>query len=898
MLQRPLNRILKLLFVVICLCSILESKATHIVGGEIFYEAMPNNNYLITLIVYRDCGPANVNQTDFDQSASVGIFSTTSGNLYDNFQIQLIESNVSEVPIVLENPCFVLPPDLCVEQAIYQTTVNLPETPGGFTIVYQRCCRNPSIVNLDFPDDTGITVATEIPGTNTTPNPNSSASFNNFPPVALCVGAEFFFDHSATDADGDSLVYEFCSPMHGASPDNPAPQPPNNPPYTFVNWANTYNSSYQIASNPSFQIDSDTGYITGTPTQIGQYVIGICVSEYRDGVLINSSNRDFQFNVTLCDPNIIASIPEQTNFCDGLNVQFESESTNASFFHWDFGVAGIDSDTSNVANPFFIYPDQGVYEIMLIANPGWPCADTAISSYSAIPIITPVISLGEYECVNNLDHYSFNVAANASNNAQYTWDFGPGSNPQTSTSENPTDIVLNSEVALNTVSVTVIDNGCEESDDLDVVNEPDPVAGIVPQESFCDGYTYTFEHNSTNAETYFWNFNTPINGDISTIESPTFTFPDSGWYNITLIASAEMTCPDTANMWFEIYALLDPSFEELAPQCLSTNSFDFISLGVTSDEAIINWDFGPLASSASSNVPNPQNISYPIADTYPVTLTISENGCVRTYSDFVWVAEDPSITTELENTSGCPDLYVNFNANGLSETQLFYEWNFGDGSTSNSANPMHIYSYPGVYDITVTAYTVNGCIATLTQQFNDAVTVNSSPTPGFYVTPDIIDILNPFMSVVDTSYNSVSCYYYMSDGGSSEECDFNYTWTEAGTQTITQYVVNEFGCASSRTVNVIIDGYVFFAPNTFTPNGDDNNDFWRPKMTGIDEYHCAIYDRWGSLIFESYDQTEAWTGDVRGGEYFAQDGIYQYRIEVKDQLGLSHSFNGFINILR
>jgi len=125
------NNIIKFLVVVIWLFSTMETKATHIVGGEIFYESLPNNNYLITLIVYRDCGPANVNQTDFDQSASVGIFSTTSGNLYDNFLIQLIESNVSEVPIVLENPCFVLPPDLCVEQAIYQTTVNLPMTPGG-----------------------------------------------------------------------------------------------------------------------------------------------------------------------------------------------------------------------------------------------------------------------------------------------------------------------------------------------------------------------------------------------------------------------------------------------------------------------------------------------------------------------------------------------------------------------------------------------------------------------------------------------------------------------------------------------------------------------------------------------------------------------------------------------
>ena len=86
-----LNSIIKFLVAVIWLFPAMEIQATHIVGGEIFYESLPNNNYLITLIVYRDCGPANVNQTDFDQSASVGIFSTTSGNLYDNFLIQLIE---------------------------------------------------------------------------------------------------------------------------------------------------------------------------------------------------------------------------------------------------------------------------------------------------------------------------------------------------------------------------------------------------------------------------------------------------------------------------------------------------------------------------------------------------------------------------------------------------------------------------------------------------------------------------------------------------------------------------------------------------------------------------------------------------------------------------------------
>ncbi|MFZ4785304.1 MAG: PKD domain-containing protein, partial [Flavobacteriales bacterium] len=864
-----------------------EMGATHIVGGEIYYSHLGNNNYQITLYVYRDCGPTNVNGTYFDQTASIGVFTSSDGFLYEELSVDLVESNVDVVPIELENPCFVLPPDLCVQRARYVTTVNLPANPGGYTLVYQRCCRNPSIINLNFPDDTGTSMVTEIPGTDLLNGTNSSARFVNFPPVALCANAEFFFDHGATDPDGDSLVYEFCTPYNGASPDIPAPQPPDNPPYVNVSWANGFSSGYQITSNPAFQIDPQTGYITGTATQVGQYVIGICVSEYRNGVLVNQSNRDFQFNVTICDPNIIASIPEQTNFCDGLSIQFENTSTNGSFYHWDFGVLNIDSDTSNVANPFFTYPAEGTYNIMLIANPGWPCADTAITTYTALPVIQPIIGLGEYACVNNEDRYSFAVDANVSNAAVYSWNFGPGASPATSNLASPTNIQLNPENLTNTVTVTITDNNCEETDELVVDNPPDPVASIVAQESFCAGYTYTFEQNSTNATDFYWNFNTPINGDQSLLASPTFTFPDSGWYNITLIASAPFTCPDTTNMLFEIYELLAPSFEEQAPQCLSVNSFDFEAIGITSSEAIVEWSFGPNASMATSNSMNPQNISFDSPDYYFVTLTVSENGCVREYVDDVWVAADPTIAAEINNVEGCPDLYAQFEANGTSETQLFYTWNFGDGSTATSANPSHIYTLPGYYDVTVTAYTVNGCIASLTQQFPNAVYVFDIPQAGFTVDITNLDILNPEISVTDTSAYSISCNYYMSDGGFSDQCDFTYVWNEAGNQSITQFVMNEFGCYDMYEVRLVINGFLFFAPNSFTPNNDGMNDFWIPEMTGIGDYHCRIYNRWGALIFETFDPTEKWLGNTRSSDYFVPDGVYHYHIEANDLLGLS-----------
>ena len=66
-----------------------------------------------------------------------------------------------------------------------------------------------------------------------------------------------------------------------------------------------------IASDPQIAIDSNTGLITGMPNLPGQYAFAVCVSEYRDGVFLGSHQREFQFNVTFCDPNIEATIEDQ-----------------------------------------------------------------------------------------------------------------------------------------------------------------------------------------------------------------------------------------------------------------------------------------------------------------------------------------------------------------------------------------------------------------------------------------------------------------------------------------------------------------------------------------------------------------------------------------------------------
>ena len=296
-----------------------------------YYVDLGNGSYEIILKVYRECGPANTQGTDFDDIITLGVFSTASNQLINDYDVSLNINTVQNVPVIMTNPCGIPPSDLCIEEATYSLNVNLPENTGGYTVCWQRCCRNPTISNLDnvFGDFPGMTSTVTIPGTNQiSPVINNSPIFQEFPPVAICANFEFFFDHSATDDDGDELIYSFCAPFDGADGNNPAPNPPSNPPYNPVPYANGFSADYPITSDPAFQIDPVTGMISGTPTMPGQYAMGICCEEYRDGVYLGRVLRDFQFNVVMCDANIVSAVtpqqPEQ--LCIGETLTFENNS--------------------------------------------------------------------------------------------------------------------------------------------------------------------------------------------------------------------------------------------------------------------------------------------------------------------------------------------------------------------------------------------------------------------------------------------------------------------------------------------------------------------------------------------------------------------------------------------
>ncbi len=444
-----------------------SAKASHIIGGELYYVYLGGDQYEVTLTLYRECSAS----TDFDLTGRLTVFDAN-GIPIDLYEIPY--TGRIPIPVELDSPCLTLPPEVCIEMTSYTTIMDLPAIGGGYHISFQRCCRQPNAVNIMNPTDIGITVTIQIPDQEFAAN--SSARFNALPPVGLCLNEDMTFDHSATDPDGDSLVYSLTTPYIGGSLGNAYPFQSDPPPYVPVPWETDYSESYQMDSSPPLSIDPVTGLLTVHPTLVGNYVIGVSVKEYRNGQLLLESIRDFLFSVVPCDATVEAAIAPQTQFCTGeLTIPFQNNSIGGQELIWDFGVPDLSSDVSTEEQPIFTYPDYGTYTISLIVNPGAVCADTAIVTYALYPTPTPYFDLPDTTC-GPLETV-LTAEGMTIPNSTVAWYLGWGDPSFAST---PQVEVTFPTLGVQPVTLTITEYGCTGFYDGSITAHPQPDAYFWP----------------------------------------------------------------------------------------------------------------------------------------------------------------------------------------------------------------------------------------------------------------------------------------------------------------------------------------------------------------------------------------------------------------------------------
>jgi gliding motility-associated-like protein len=102
-------------------------------------------------------------------------------------------------------------------------------------------------------------------------------------------------------------------------------------------------------------------------------------------------------------------------------------------------------------------------------------------------------------------------------------------------------------------------------------------------------------------------------------------------------------------------------------------------------------------------------------------------------------------------------------------------------------------------------------------------------------------------------------------------------------------VEGQGGCMDSECYTVVVSSEsIIFVPNSFTPDADGTNDVFAPIIAGLTSdyrYSFRVYDRWGDVIFETNDPYEVWTGNVHGGDYYAQTDAYVYEITLQLRAG-------------
>ena len=469
-----------------------------------------------------------------------------------------------------------------------------------------------------------------------------------------------------------------------------------------------------------------------------------------------------------------------------------------------------------------------------------------------------------------------NVNLNVSGANQYIWA------PATGLSATIGNSVIASPTATQSYVITGTDvNGCVNTTNVNVTVNPMPVTTVSSNGAICYGGSMPLTANGANS--YIWS---PATGLSSTTGNTVTANPTTTTtYTVTgtsLNCSTTATVTVTVNPLPVVNAGLDRSVCE----------GDMVTLSGTGAASYI-WDNGVVNNVAFTPISNA---------TYTITGTSIE-GCIATDEVTISVVDRPVVMFVPSAISGCTPTKIDFENN--STGAVTYAWDFGDGNTSTLANPYHVFTTAGCFDVTLTAYTSGGCETT--QVFPDLICTSLTPDASFIANPTTITTADPLCNMINTSINADQYTWDFGDNsGTSSVVNPTHTFpdNEITNYTITLYATNESGCIDSAKVTIeMIEDIVYYVPNAFTPDGDNFNQTFQPVFTsGFDpyDYSMFIYNRWGELVFESHDALVGWNGTyLFSDDDLIQEGTYTWMIEFKTkQNDKRKKITGHVNLLR
>ncbi len=871
-----------LLAIITFLVLSVSANAAHIKGGFFTYRylgpgAGTNLRYNITLTVYMIC---SASPPQISNPNNFSFFNAGSNQFIQDVSVSI--TNQYFLNKVYEEPCITGDQTGCYYLVVVYdlASIELPSAPEGYIVAYQRCCRIDGIQNLVAPSGAvGNTFTISIPGTAVGQNAetNSSPVFLVNDTAVVCSGSYFQYSFQASDPNGDSLSYFFCDAYTGASQALPNPPSATPPPYSFVPYLFPFSGSQPMGSGVF--INSATGLISGiAPGITGEFVLCVCVNEYRNGQLIGRSRKELHVVVGNCNPLKALLNPRPTT-CDGFTVNFQNDAPGnppGTEYLWTFGEPSTGPlDTSILANPSHTYTTAGTFTVRLkVSLSGGICADSTSFQVNVFPGFFPGFTAAG-SCISFPFQFTDTTRTNYGVVDTWRWDFGdPTTLADTSHLQNPqwtystpgpktvTLSVTNSKGCVNTAQVTV-----------DVLDKP-IITLAFNDTLICRNDAVQL--NASGSGVFSWT--PPVNIINANTGTPTVSPTSNQWYFVHLNDNG---CLNDDSVFVRVVNTVTLQASNDTTICQG----DAIQLNAISDGLAFSWT--PAANLNNPNIINPIAITN-TTTTYTVVASIGS--CSAT--DQVVVTTVPYPVAD----AGPPQLIchntsaqLNASHNGIS-----FSWSptlYLDNP--NILNPVATPPRTTAYILTV--FDNKGC----PKPGRDTIVVTVNPRVRAYAGRDTIVVVNQPLQ-------------FNGSGG------VNYVWSPAtGLTSTTIYnpigvygmnidsvryklvVTDAAGCADSAyvTVRVYKVKPTIFVPTAFTPNGDGLNDTVYPVSVGIKKInYFSIYNRWGQLVFTTTQDRHGWDGTL--GSKLQNSGVFVWMVSAIDYIGVPIFLKGTVALIR
>lgn len=567
------------------------------------------------------------------------------------------------------------------------------------------------------------------------------------------------------------------------------------------------------------------------------------------------------------------TVSDSVAICPPLAVKFTNTSTgNTSGNNWSFG----NGATSTVISPTEVYNTPGNYIARLVVTDNFGCKDTATKNMKLLGYSGAF----SYSPLTGCKPLTVNFTTTLSTIPSLLYDFGDGVTQANSLNATHTYTNPGAYVPKLIMSDGL---GCSS---FSLGKDTIKVDGVYPGFDFspaCQFSTVTFNDSSKGVFSYVssrkWTFH---DGQTSTSKNPSKFFGLPGKYPITLVVTNANGCIDSITKEFEVFEPMQISVSDDTTICLLDSAL-LVPTGA------VSYTWSPAASLSCVNCITPY--AKPQVKTEYTVISTDGNGCHDT--DKVVI----DIKTHVESIAGggneiCEGDTLNLYASGARTYKWFPPTGLDNPESSNPvASPNETVEY------IVVAYEAS-CIPdtnkvkVVIHPLPDVNAKGERTVPAGTAT-DLFASGKGYTRIEWVPDYAISCKTCSSPSVSPFK-----------TTTYKVLAYSDFGCVDSAevTITVLCDNSQVFIPNTFTPNGDGQNDIFYPRGEGINRVKSfRIYNRWGEVVFERNDftlndKTKGWDGTYNGNTL--EPAVYIYTVEAYCETGELIKWKGDVSILR